>query len=259
MASIINALSWANENDFDYVVKLSRRYLPVYNWVDPLKKHIEETGFAATYSNTCEFHKLPIRTEAIVFKTEKWANYPLNKFPRSVEHYISDVADMLGRDSWPMLGKSRKEKNPYILWHDVDSHASYALVSWLYGLHYTSEDFKNPDQGSKYIRFNGKLPLVNTVKAPPVKRLPPVPLRKQQIPLQHISHRIKAAVNSSQKEEEQAITRPPAAKVVNNYKPVAGNSLNMPEPLDFLFGEEKPEEIVIVDQNPNSLEEGVSS
>ena len=71
MAAYVNGMDWAKQKGLDIVVKMSRRFIPFYNWIPSLQALAYETQYA-TYSQRCTHYNFGFRTECIGFHIGSW-------------------------------------------------------------------------------------------------------------------------------------------------------------------------------------------
>lgn len=170
-------LKWARMKGLDILVKLSRRLVPCYCWIEGFKKLVKDTD-GLTFSSYCIKDKFPIRTECIGMNVNAWASdevlglmnwYLKNEFPIFAEYWYNEIAREIGhynkseryakvmRDStfessgyvlWKsLLGINRysnEERNKNVLWHQVNSLEDYYKKSIeVFGDKYKLEDFKD--------------------------------------------------------------------------------------------------------------------
>jgi hypothetical protein len=63
--------AWANERKLEYLVKFSRRWIPVVPWIDEFVRVARATG-APTLNNRCEFHGFGFRSECVGMHVPTW-------------------------------------------------------------------------------------------------------------------------------------------------------------------------------------------
>jgi hypothetical protein len=152
---ILHGIEWGLKEELDIVVKMSRRFIPLFNWIPGLLNLCQEDP-AATYSGPCSDFGFPIRSECMAVNTAAWAQavpvmtrilekhaLDVNECP---EHHIRALAYLVAPKItfWKeILGSGRKEHRPGVLWHDVDSPFDYCRVSKAIGLDYTLADFED--------------------------------------------------------------------------------------------------------------------
>jgi hypothetical protein len=178
MASYVEGFSWAGSRGIELLVKMSRRFIPLYNWIPGLQSLAFESQYP-TFSNECKHFSFGFRTECIGFHVESWLRAGaleeirrpvLNDEPVFVEGYLHNLArEVLRRQGcaakqeyvkanprpehadgygvWEIMADKRVTRQPHILWHDCDQPVDYARVSAVYGLPYRLEDFNDPNQG----------------------------------------------------------------------------------------------------------------
>ena len=174
------AIQSAQSLNLDLAVKMSRRFIPLTDWVPQLQHTAYHTQYA-TYSNRDDGHGLGFRTECVAFHAPAWAD---NDYTTQIERAIQDegmpftlveplLHDLVrvvhartqcganreyerlyprdhGPDSygvWQWLGHNRKQRHPSWLWHQADTLLDYHRLSQAYGLSYRHEDFADPNMG----------------------------------------------------------------------------------------------------------------
>jgi hypothetical protein len=175
VSSYVYGLEWATSLGVELLVKMSRRFIPLHNWVPDLRALAWETQYA-TYSQRCLHFNYGFRTECIGLHVAGWRSPAIQRdlrepLGRDQEVFVEGFIHRLARriqgsacdlnrrhvalyprhgDSdaygiWPIMPDRRTTKKPDILWHDCDSPADYCRVSQLFGLNYSLEDFADPD------------------------------------------------------------------------------------------------------------------
>jgi hypothetical protein len=177
VSSFQSGFQWAAELKVELLVKISRRFFPLYDWVPGLQRLAYETQYA-TYSNLCRHENLGFRTECVAFHVRTWietgavegirACVARNE-PLGVESFIHNLARKVHQDRcransryehahprtpesdaygfWDIMADRRTTKQARILWHHCDSVVDYCRVAALYGLGYSIEDLNDPNQG----------------------------------------------------------------------------------------------------------------
>jgi hypothetical protein len=177
LSAYVNGLQWAKDCGINLLVKMSRRFLPLFNWVPDLQRLAYESQYA-TYSNQCRHFHFGFRTECIGFHVDTWfqsgayskiEEQVRRNEPIFVEGFIHRLArelqstgyseanrefelanprppDADGYGVWEIMADRRTVKKPDILWHDCDQPVDYCRIAQLYGLRYTVSDFTDPNQ-----------------------------------------------------------------------------------------------------------------
>lgn len=168
-------LQWARQNNFDLLLKLSRRFVAISEFADKLKRlAVESDGF--TFGNYCDLDAFPLRTECVAMCVRAWSHeFPMNqlssmihyRLPVFAEYWFNDLARMLayanasekyrryadahrigaaheGFVKWEdLLGASRYDANPGALWHSANRVEDYYDASRrVFGDRYTLDDFR---------------------------------------------------------------------------------------------------------------------
>ena len=150
---------WAAARHVDYLVKFSRRFIPMVNWLPELQTLAYITQYA-TFSNSDSCHSLGFRSECVAMHVNSWlgagivqeaeqlmaANHDwyieviTHNFSRSVhrrncranqlyERVHPPAEPDLGYGRWPFMGSSRCTRMPGYLWRDAVSPAEYFRVA----------------------------------------------------------------------------------------------------------------------------------
>ncbi len=177
VSAFVNGLMWAHERRLDLLVKLSRRFIPLHNWVHPLQQLAWQTQYA-TYSNECRHFQYGFRTECMAMHVASWRKAPVFEHMRElvqrdeplfVEGYIHNLAREIHQGNcgvnreyerryprppdenaygvWDLTGEDRTVRRASVLWHDCDDPLDYARAANLLGLAYSAVDFEDPNQG----------------------------------------------------------------------------------------------------------------
>jgi hypothetical protein len=156
---------------------MSRRFIPLYDWVPELQRLAYETQYA-TYSNVCRQANLGFRTECVAFHAKSWIETGAVEEVSAcvarnerleVESFIHNLARKVHQDRceanrryelshprtpesdaygiWDIMADRRNARQARLLWHDRDSVVDYCRVAALYGLGYGVADFEDPNQG----------------------------------------------------------------------------------------------------------------
>jgi hypothetical protein len=178
MTSYVNGFDWAARHGVDVLVKFSRRFIPLTNWVPRLRQLCDESQ-SATYSNQCRHFNFGFRTECIGFHVKTWIERGAadrirfqveNNEPAFVEGFVHNLARSIQATSlceandayvrahpsppdadayavWDIMAPARTTRRPDVLWHDCETPLDYARVARAYGLAYQEADFVDPNQG----------------------------------------------------------------------------------------------------------------
>ena len=135
-----NGLLWAEKNNIQYLIKMSRRFIPLIDWIPGFVKLIKETQHI-TFSNVCVASGWGFRTDCIGLKVSAWL--PLvktmemdaeNRVGISLfEGYYHQLAirlkDKMGLQSvfatWDLLGNNRCGRSDKRLWHNANGISEY--------------------------------------------------------------------------------------------------------------------------------------
>lgn len=145
----------ARVRSFDLLVKFSRRFIPLVNWLDDLRALAYVTQYA-TYNNFDACHSLGFRSECVAMHVDSWLDAGILAEARNlvsqdtnwfVEVIIHNLARMVHRRNcranqlyekthppiednlafavWPFMGGSRCARSSDYLWRDVYAPAEY--------------------------------------------------------------------------------------------------------------------------------------
>jgi hypothetical protein len=172
LSGLIGGLRWADERGIQLLVKMSRRFIPLINWVPDLIKLAMESQFP-TYANQCTHYRFPIRTECIGFHVQDWlapdvageitAFMLSNLTSLRVELYIDDYArkvctrlcdaardyerrtpfmrHRLGFAIWDLIGNDRHQPTRSCLWYNANPPEHYAAAARELGLDFGLDAF----------------------------------------------------------------------------------------------------------------------
>lgn len=179
LTAFVGGLKWADQKKVDILVKISRRWLFLSEWVEDLKELAFESQ-CATFTNYTTGYGFGFRTECIGLATKRWATPEFyrqtaaairRKLHVFVEAYMHQhsiqfekanclqairwkqehrmPSDKAGYASWGVMGTDRctSDRERRWLWHDCDQPSAYARIAKLWGLPYTEKDFEDPNQG----------------------------------------------------------------------------------------------------------------
>lgn len=126
--ALSNGLLWASSRNLDILVKMSRRFIPLFDWTKSLRETINKTPHS-TYGNRCEHFRFPLRTECVAYTVLDWIKHledlqkVITKNQDSIEHDIFNIAKNFA--VWEAIGNNRMKKMPNILWHDCCPEYEY--------------------------------------------------------------------------------------------------------------------------------------
>lgn len=177
LSAFLHGMEWASGLGSALLVKMSRRFIPLVNWVPELQQLAWFTQYA-TYSQRCRHFNFGFRTECIALHLPSWTGSPVfgelraaveRNEPLFVEGYIHNLArqvhgtacevnrqhehlhprqpDSNAYGIWMLMPDSRTSRCPRLLWHDCEDPVDYARAAQLYGLGYSADDFLDANQG----------------------------------------------------------------------------------------------------------------
>jgi hypothetical protein len=178
MASYVEGMEWAERHGTPYVVKMSRRFVPLADWSAGFCELADSSGMP-TFSQVCEHHKYGFRTECIGFEIAGWKESgALDQIRRQVsadepifvEGFIHQLArsvaathasekgrrfmeqnprpyDRNAYAVWDLMADSRVMPTSRFLWHDSHGPGDYGRVTGEWGLPYRESDFADANMG----------------------------------------------------------------------------------------------------------------
>ena len=166
LSTYVRGMGWAEETGLELLVKMSRRFIAMHDWVPGLQRLAYDTQYA-TYSNQCLHYHYGFRTECVAFHAASWRRAgaidemkdAMTRGPAVfVEGLVHELARLVhqwncgaNRDyearhprpsqadaygPWPIMAERRIARKPNVLWHDADEPADYCRQARLYGLPY---------------------------------------------------------------------------------------------------------------------------
>ncbi len=146
LSHFISGLLWASSKGIDLLVKMSRRWIVLKDWVGDLRLLAMESD-ANSFSSYCTFWNFGYRTECIGLAVKSYIESTfIEDTQRRIENcdvglpeaYMHEAAQRLpfsqqfldwqkshpmdkdkqGYALWPLLGTSRKQKLDKVLWHE---------------------------------------------------------------------------------------------------------------------------------------------
>ena len=166
--AICVGLKWANSINLDILVKMSRRFIPFFNWTASLTDVVLKSQHM-TFANRCNHFKFPLRSECFAMHVPSWmkrydelsklvvsgikVEQDLMEFIKNFvkpscylnENYIAKNASNNYFSQyygvWEEIGDNRMKVFPGILWHDSSDIRKYFEKSIDYGLTYEARNF----------------------------------------------------------------------------------------------------------------------
>lgn len=158
--AIYEGLLWANRNNIEILVKLSRRLIPCYEWKSKLISLAKQSD-AITFSSYCSQDPFNIRTECIGFYVPAWTkNYPLecmlftikNELPIFAEFWFHELSKTLSGNNYSEKWFNYCKKNKfgylhsgYAMWQDINGTCRYNNMNrrknTLWHMYSTKEDY----------------------------------------------------------------------------------------------------------------------
>lgn len=170
LSVFVNGLHWAQQNNIDLLLKVSRRFIPLFDWSQELIEVYQQSE-AATFSNICSSYNFGFRTECVGFHVPTWFNLGLVQEMEAklnarnggvfMEGYIHELAQKIMwktsnkasewfynnpkyKGFYPLnfMGTSRHQPKQNLLWHDYTHPMGYMAKCQEFGLYnYKSSDF----------------------------------------------------------------------------------------------------------------------
>ncbi len=180
MMTFAGGLKWAKDREYDIVVKMSRRFVPVGDWTRSLVRLANDSQYPTLCAWTTTYG-FGFRTECVGMSVSEWHRRGLfddlvgtlysGKSPPLVEAYIHDLArkliptlcvkareydervgqrpdDKNGYGVWDFMGTDRHKKYPGFIWHNSHNFKHYWEAADKAGLKYSPADFDDPNQGA---------------------------------------------------------------------------------------------------------------
>ena len=174
LCGIVGGLRWAEERGIELLVKMSRRFIPLTNWVTGLTELARASQYP-TYSNVCRHFGMPIRSECTAMAVKEWRSEDIEgEITRLMlrasgrfipEKFVSDLAWKLdarkcrtarawvegrfdyGFALWDFVASSRVEKCRSHLWYSANGPQDYAGLARNLGLPLSIEAFSTDPNG----------------------------------------------------------------------------------------------------------------
>jgi hypothetical protein len=178
LTAFAGGLRWAARLGLDVLAKMSRRFVPVSDWVASLVGLARASQYDTFSAHTVSYG-FGFRTECVGMSVARWAGgggldeiiervlAPGEPF---VEGFVHDIARRLaarrcaaaraydrvtgprppdrdGYAPWAFMGTDRCARSGRFLWHDAATPQDYADLARRWGLPYTAGDYADPDAG----------------------------------------------------------------------------------------------------------------
>ena len=177
LTAYYGGFEWAKEKNIDILVKMSRRFIPLFDWTKELIDKTQETQYA-TYTSYCDYFNFGFRSECVAMDVKTWEkNHLISSIKQKilvceelfVEGYLHDLARRLegkvcnqntlyaqnnprpieknGYGILDFMGDTRVKYKKDLLWHDSNIYVEYYHQALAYGIHYyNARDFENPNE-----------------------------------------------------------------------------------------------------------------
>ena len=178
LSCFVGGLIWGKEREIDLVVKMSRRFVPIENWIPGLQTLAMASQYP-TYCSYTETFGFGFRSECVGLAVGEWVAHRMhhalvrtalaagtpfveglihNFARRLAESRCSQArnwdechgqrpGDRDGYAPWDFMGTDRCTKYPSYLWHDSATPEDYSRCARQWGLPYSEQDFSDPNQG----------------------------------------------------------------------------------------------------------------
>lgn len=167
MSCFIEGLDWAHEKGFDFLVKLSRRFVICHDWMPYLERLAYNTQ-AATLTDPCSEKGIGCRSECVAFHVESWRNSEaletmragqcLGRSPsyqmeswyydqavkiyhraaptelKARHAYLKTPPREIGIAPWNIVGYGRHNSAPGTVWHNSHFPEDYQALAYALGL-----------------------------------------------------------------------------------------------------------------------------
>jgi hypothetical protein len=143
LSAFWKGLVWGKATGLEVVFKLSHRYvIDIPHWDQSGAADLYESG-EATLGRDCEFHKWPIRTEAVGMRVDMWGRADIigHLTPRKVNYPVEeiifdDIRTNFGGKMcrWKIMSHDRGAPAPNILFREANQPKEYALMAFKHGL-----------------------------------------------------------------------------------------------------------------------------
>ncbi len=171
LSALCRGFHWAKANGFDVLVKLSRRFVPLYDWTSELTRIVLATHYPA-YSSWDSKDGFPFKTEAAAYMVGDWFRYGAveeierQASPVFMEGFLWEINQRIWKEKcrdpvfartdriytegsslcyghWFIGGIARDQQLPWRLWHVTNTAAEYLRVAKELGIdaNYTEADF----------------------------------------------------------------------------------------------------------------------
>jgi hypothetical protein len=135
------ALHWAKWRGFDYVAKVSQRFVIDYPyWLQDVVKELRLAELPLAASKEKEW---PIRTEAVVMRVQSWLESSIMEglirgdMPSPVEPKIYELIEQYFTNRtlpWWGLGWGRQDWQPYTYWYENNTVEELQLLAQRHGM-----------------------------------------------------------------------------------------------------------------------------
>lgn len=143
LSSFVAGIEWGQSLGLDYVVKVSRRFVPVAAWLPEFLLLMADRP--PTIGAPDRAFNWPLRTEFLGLRVDDWAALVprLKEYAGGhIEGFMGRLAESLGpTEPLPFLGPSRAVDQGRFLWYNFAGARRYAALATDWGLPYGPNDF----------------------------------------------------------------------------------------------------------------------
>ncbi len=178
LSAFYGGLKWAEHKSLDLLVKVSRRWIFLTDWLTDLRNLATASQYHTYSSHTTTFN-FGFRTECMGMAVKRWAasgfysdcieqislgrhvfvEAYVHQFARRLDASNAPAAnrwrqhqasppEQAGYARWDLIGDDRAKKSDTHLWHNANKPADYAALAQRWELPYGEIDFVDPNQGA---------------------------------------------------------------------------------------------------------------
>jgi hypothetical protein len=159
LAAVAHGLRFASDCKADWLLKTSRRFIPLTRWADALLPLVTGTHHH-TYTHRCiDYHvngaPIDFRSECFAMRVAAWhplidslaqgtdsfAEQTLHRLCQQLSHPPAAGRDP-GYSTWDFLTSRRGQNGPDFYWHNATPPSQYLALSQQWGLPYGLADFE---------------------------------------------------------------------------------------------------------------------
>lgn len=178
LSAFLSGLEWAQAHNIEYLVKFSRRFVPLKPWVEDLQDIAYGMQYA-TYNHPCISSDRGFRTECVAMHVKSWFDYggveklkeaantgQINQLfelffhnivrlvheqncdhNKHIERISPKCHDTAGYGDWPFMGPGRNYRIRTAMWYGAYTPEEFCKRAHELGLNqYTPDDFADPNK-----------------------------------------------------------------------------------------------------------------